>query len=416
MKIRLRQLKNKNGTVSLRLDTFMGYFTDASGKRKAKRIRETLPFHIPTEETPNYTEEKLRLLQKADEIRKEKEIQLQESGRYPFSKEKTKNDFFIPFLEEIVSIKISNKRNNEAVWLGMQRWYKVFATPIIRFKTINDSHCSSFFNFLEKKAKKSNGTPLASSTNRLYFQKFYSVVQQAYLDGKIKELPAQPASFKRANKKFKTVLKRYEIIALRNAPYYNRDVKNAFILSIEMGLKLGQLRTLKWKDIHQEEDRWSIKMPNKGTNEPFNYMIPESIVSILGIPPKDSNNLVFPLLRSASEANVQLLKWVIMSGISRHITFESARNTFAFNKVSEGIAIQNVQRYLGHQNLRTTQKFIEQLQIDIPKDKKGFASNSPFAASKAKQRKHRISEHIRKELSAYTYKFSQTSNQTKNND
>ena len=98
MKIRLRQLKNKNGTVSLRLDTFMGYFTDASGKRKAKRIRETLPFHIPTEETPNYTEEKLRLLQKADEIRKEKEIQLQESGRYPFSKEKTKNDFFIPFL------------------------------------------------------------------------------------------------------------------------------------------------------------------------------------------------------------------------------------------------------------------------------------------------------------------------------
>ena len=270
--------------------------------------------------------------------------------------------------------------------------------------------------FLEKKAKKSNGTPLASSTNRLCFQKFYSVVQQAYLNGKIKELPAQPSSFKSANKKFKTVLKPYEIIALRNAPYYNRDVKNAFLLSIEMGLKLGQLRTLKWNDIHQKEERWSIRMPNKGTNEPFNYTIPESIVSILGIPPKDSNDLVFPLLRSSSEANVQLLKWVIMSGISRHITFESARNTFAFNKVSEGIAIQNVQRYLGHQNLRTTQKFIEQLQIDIPKDKRGIASNSPFAASKAKQRKHRISEHIRKELSAYTYKFSQTSNPTKNND
>ena len=105
-----------------------------------------------------------------------------------------------------------------------------------------------------------------------------------------------------------------------------------------------------------------------------------------------------------------------MSGISRHITFESARNTFAFNKISEGISIQNVQRYLGHQNLRTTQKFIEQLQIDIPKEKKRIASNLPLAASKAKQRKHRISEHIRKELSAYTYKFSQTSNPTKSND
>ncbi len=97
MKIRLRQLKNKNGTVSLRLDTFMGYFTDASGKRKAKRIRETLPFHIPTEETPNYTEEKLRLLQKADEIRKRKKSSFKKVVDILFQKKKLKMIFLFPF-------------------------------------------------------------------------------------------------------------------------------------------------------------------------------------------------------------------------------------------------------------------------------------------------------------------------------
>ena len=116
MKIRLRQLKNKNGTVSLRLDTFMGYYTDAYGKRKAKRIRETLPFHIPAEDSLNYEEEKNPVAKKGESNTFGKESQLLKNGDYPFSTTQTKKVFFVPYLEGLVAFKISNKKNNEAVW------------------------------------------------------------------------------------------------------------------------------------------------------------------------------------------------------------------------------------------------------------------------------------------------------------
>ena len=404
MKIRLRQLKNKNGTTSLRLDTFMGYYTDAYGKRKAKRIRETLPFHIPQADSDDFEFEKKKLLEKADRIRSEKEQQLLKNGVYPFSVQQTKKAFFLPYLEQIVAIKISNKRNNEAVWLGMQRWYKLFASPIIQFKSIGEKHCYAFYHFLEKEAKKSNGTPLALSTVRLYYQKFQAVVQQAYLDGKIKDLPAQPQPFRVADQKFKTVLKPYEVAALKNAPFANGDVKNAFLMSVEMGLKLGQLRNLKWLDIQHEREEWYIKMPIKNNSKPYFYPIPETVKFILGDPQTDSQ-LVFPLLRSASEANVQLLKWIVQAGIARHITFECARNTFAYNKVMAQVAIEKIQLFLGHQNKRTTEKFIQQLQIELPKNL-GQELKSGAQKQKAIQRKKRVlAAHIKEQLSAYTYQF-----------
>lgn len=404
MKIRLRQLKNKNGTTSLRLDTFMGYYTDAYGKRKAKRIRETLPFHIPPENANNFEIEKEKLLQKANEIRNEKENQLLQDGVYPFTVKQTKKAFFLPYLEQIVNIKISNKRNNEAVWLGMLRWYKVFASPIIQFKSIGEKHCSEFYHFLEKEAKKSNGTSLALSTVRLYYQKFHAVVQQAYLDRKIKELPAQPQSFKVENQKYKTVLKEYEVIALKSAPFTNNDVKFAFLLSVEMGLKLGHLRSLRWKDIHHEREEWYVKMPAKNHTKPYFYPIPEYVKNILGDPQTDST-LVFPLLRSASEANVQLLKWVIQAGIARHITFECARNTFAYNKVINNTPVEQIQQYLGHQNKRTTEKFIEQLQIELPKNISQKIKPPSQTIKTLYRSKRQLEAHIKEKLSAYSYQF-----------
>ena len=404
MKIRLRQLKNKNGTVSLRLDTFMGYYTDAYGKRKAKRIRETLPFHLPPEETVNFEEEKEKLIQKANQIIQEKEEQLIISGQYPFSETKAKKAFFIPYLENLVSIKISNKKNNDAVWMGMLRWYKVFTSPVIQFKSLNENHCLDFYHFLEQTAQKSNGTPLANSTIRLYYQKFQSVVQQAYLDGRIKEMPAQPKAFKEESKKHKVVLKQYETVALQNAPFSNKDVKNAFLLSLETGIKLGLLRTLQWKDIQHEREEWTLKLVDKVTKKCFYYPIPDYYKKFLG-EPKEDTNLVFPLLRTASEANVQLLKWVIQAGIAKHITFECARNTFAYNKLVLNTPTEKIQQYLGHKNIKTTEKFIEQLNVELPDINKEKSSKTILEKSAIRRKKRTLNSSIKKQLKAYSYQF-----------
>ena len=46
-KVKIRYRKNANGTSSIRLNFFDGYET-IDGKRKAKRLIKTLPFHLFT--------------------------------------------------------------------------------------------------------------------------------------------------------------------------------------------------------------------------------------------------------------------------------------------------------------------------------------------------------------------------------
>ncbi len=87
MRVHLRKLKNKNGTVSLRLDTFLGYYTDEQGNKKARRIRETLPLKLPAKKNINGIANANRnesILAQAEKIRAEKEQYLLESGQYPF--------------------------------------------------------------------------------------------------------------------------------------------------------------------------------------------------------------------------------------------------------------------------------------------------------------------------------------------
>ena len=404
MKIRLRQLKNKNGTVSLRLDTFMGYYTDTNGKRKAKRIRETLPFHIPAENTPNFKAEKEKQIRKANQILQEKEAQLKISGHYPFSDANTKKALFLPYLENLVRIKISNKKNNEAVWMGMLRWYKVFAPPLIQFQSLNEDHGLEFYQFLEKKAQKSNGIPLANSTVRLYYQKFQSVLQQAYLEDRIQEIPTQPKVFKEGTKKHKTVLKQYEIVALKNTSFPYFEVKKAFLFSLETGLKYGSLRALQWKDIQHEREEWALKLVNKATEKLFYFPIPLFFKTLLGDPKEDST-LVFPNLRTASESNIQLLKWCLKSGITKHITFECARNTFAYNKLVLNIPTEKIQQYLGHKNIKTTETFIEQLNAELPTTNKEKAAISTPIQSAVRRKKRTLNGSIKEQLKAYSYQF-----------
>ena len=88
-----------------------------------------------------------------------------------------------------------------------------------------------------------------------------------------------------------------------------------------------------------------------------------------------------------------------------HITFESARNTFAFNKVVNNTPVEKIQLYLGHQNLRTTEKFIQQLQIELPKGLVAKLQTPTKEQRFVRQVKNPLSSKIKAQLTAYSYQF-----------
>jgi len=64
---------------------------------------------------------------------------------------------------------------------------------------------------------------------------------------------------------------------------------------------------------------------------------------------------VFKGLRYSAHMNLQLLRWCMDAGISKHITFHSARHTNAVLLLENGADIYTVSKRLGHREIRTTE-------------------------------------------------------------
>ena len=76
---------------------------------------------------------------------------------------------------------------------------------------------------------------------------------------------------------------------------------------------------------------------------------------------------VFKGLRYSSYLNLELQKWCMKAGITKNITFHSARHTFATLQLTLGTDIYTVSKLLGNKNLKTTQiytKIIDQKKIE----------------------------------------------------
>ena len=72
---------------------------------------------------------------------------------------------------------------------------------------------------------------------------------------------------------------------------------------------------------------------------------------------KGAEDAVFNIVytRNTQNVNPQLRKWAKMADVNKHITFHSARHTFATMLLTLGVDLYVVSKLLGHANVKTTQ-------------------------------------------------------------
>lgn len=68
---------------------------------------------------------------------------------------------------------------------------------------------------------------------------------------------------------------------------------------------------------------------------------------------------VFKGLSYSSNVNDTIKIWMLLAGITKHITFHCARHTFAVRLLTNGADIYTVSKLLGHSELKTTQIYAD---------------------------------------------------------
>src|SRR5690606_912648 len=123
----------------------------------------------------------------------------------------------------------------------------------------------------------------------------------------------------------------------------------------------------KWKNLsYDSTNGWMLKFQQQKTKGVENLPISEQAVKVLGERGEDEEK-IFRYLKYSAHHNNKLHKWVKDSGIDKHITFHSARHTFATLQLTMDTDIYTVSKLLGHRHLKTTEiyvKVIDKKKID----------------------------------------------------
>lgn len=146
------------------------------------------------------------------------------------------------------------------------------------------------------------------------------------------------------------------LIELKITPKPLQYIRDVFLFSCFTGLSYVDIKNLTLHNIQQNDKQLWISTTRCKTGSEVNvrlFSLPYAIM--LKYAPAKRNASIFDM-PSNGWCNTCLEKIMEMADIRKHVTFHTARHTFATTlTLSQGVAIETISKLLGHKNIRTTQ-------------------------------------------------------------
>jgi integrase len=359
MSIKLRYRKLNTGRWQILLDD---YTKGAPGRRgsHSREIRATgymfsKDFLPEKDRPPNY-----RLSQKDRET--ELIVQrLLEQERKEFDArvigEATPNQFrkhsFLQYMEELIETR-SMKQNTKRSWRQALGRFKEFLrerNPNIKpeeidifFGEITGELLKKFRSYLLEHLKSPNSAIA-------YMARIKTALKEAVRDGRIGKNPGEDISIK-SRKSERVHLTLEEIKKLVATKPTNENTGNAFLFACATGLRISDIRALKWTDI---TDGY-ITYRQEKTGEPNTLPLSPNAIAIIERQRQIATGETVFQLRSTPAIDGQLLTWAKAAGI-RKISFHIGRHTFAVLSIENDMPIYKLKGLLGHQSIRSTEVY-----------------------------------------------------------
>ena len=354
MNITLKQKNLADGRISLFIEYYKGSSTNAQGRRVHLRNFEYLKLYLHSD--PKSAKEKkenketMALAENILAIKKAEYVQ----GRYDLKDTVKSKRTFLTYFEELTEEKQKqDTSNNYGNWFSTLQHLKKFISPNLTFDDIDEDFVKRVKNYFENEAKTKSNLDLSQNSKYSYFNKVKAALRSAFDEGYISiNYGSKVKSFDQAESQ-REYLTFSEVESLAKA-YCKYDVlKRAFLFSCLSGLRWSDINTLTWSEVRDEEDGFKVNFRQEKTDGVEYLYISEQARELLGKrgEPKER---VFIGLKYGAVFNHEIVRWSVRAGLTKHITFHSARHTNAVLLLENGADIYTVSKRLGHREIRTT--------------------------------------------------------------
>lgn len=367
-RVKIRERENKDGTTSIILDCHMGYYVDIDGKKKAQRKRRFLDFKlIQNPRTPSQRQQNKDYLEKARLIASQWEKSIINEEYDLEDTEKSKTLVYAYLVKEINRIKDNSSKASYNTMLS--HFQKAFPKTIT-FKQINKrEEAKKFYDYLTDKAIKIDGENLSKNSANKYFNRLRFILKEAKEEGYIQDLKFNVKQLSGLKPEI-VYLTLDEFRILENTDEKNSSLKNAFLFACLTALRIGDLNKLTWGEIVEDKDdkgnptieynRIMDKKPNGKQRRIRNYFDIYA-KKYLGERQNDSDK-VFPSLPkdASSKFNLKLREWILRAGISKHITFHCAKDSFAmYHIIHKEVGVFQLSGLLNHTDIRSSMHYYD---------------------------------------------------------
>ena len=255
----------------------------------------------------------------------------------------------------------SNMYNYLANYLGHR-------ANTLQMKDITLDICKGFAEHL-KHARTNKGRRISGVSAYHYFCSFKSMLTEAVIDQAITtspidqmrhcDIPQRPVVIK-------AFLHADEVVRLAHTSCLYQVVKQAFLFSCFTGLRLGDIRNIRWGDIHKVGDDYRFSIIMQKTQEPITNKLNDDALRWLPSPKGNPDQPIFDLPTTATIEKV-IAQWVQRAHINKHVTFHTARHSYATMALMAGADLYTISKLLGHRNVKTTTLYAAV--IDSERDK-----------------------------------------------
>ena len=230
--------------------------------------------------------------------------------------------------------------------------------PKARLCDVDKEFLDGFVEYMTKVAKtKRTKKPFAKKTIKTYVGYIVSALNLAVDEGILSVNPglAIDRNAIQGEQKKREYLTIDEVRLLIDTPC-REDVKVPFLFSCFCGLRLGDMRSLQWKNVIEETGKVHLEVRQRKTGNMLYLPLSTQAQGYLPEQRGDAEEHVFSIPHTTT-LDVVLKRWAKAAGVKKNLCYHMSRHTFATMELTLGADLYTTSQLLGHRDVETTQVY-----------------------------------------------------------